>query len=970
MAIDDEPNTDTPIVGDFAKAFLAEAMDPKQLEKLQRMLVNALTEGIKIVFFGISATLSTLAAPIVEGILGGEEAASGAYSKVAAAALSAMFNVHIDQSEMRPFSMGGHEGAARAIGDAVFRGMAEPHLPLEPGDANAKKYIGTMVNIGVEGWLNGFIFELATEVSTLGYVKPEKFAELKDVMIQVLGLSRLSRRVFGPYVNTLIVEPFKWQLNKTYRPQMLGAALLAREVARGRKTREQAFEELARQGWSDDRIEAMLSDSRKKLGASDITFLQAHGGLTDQAASDLYKDLGYDDATAKWLLLIEQLKSDHALEQKIADAAEAAYIVGGIDRAELLASLQTVYPDPHERELVSHLVDLKKAARGKRISKGDIEDCVQRGISSMIDFRHWCELEGYDDDSTSMMELRLSSVIQGKEAAETERKRIAKEKAAAKAIADAEAAKRKADLEARAAHGEPEIGDIKTAVVRGFVPMGRYQDALTERKYSSSDIAFLIDVLQQQRDEYVAAAKKRVDAEAAALVKGLSLGDLERAYVDGIFSRADYERHLSDIGYSSADVAVLSAVAEGKRQAKIDAEARRVAAQKQLADKGLSLDQAQRAVKSEIWTIAQYEQWLSDAGFNAGAASILSALLRDDIERTARAEQKRNEIAAQLKVAGVSLSDLETAVLQGVRPIADYSKFLAKKNYPPEDAQLLVDLLTAKLADQAAAKAKQEEAANATKDRALTWAQVVQAVKLGTVTIDAARHYLTTLKYTAADAQLLIDSLAIEIQQQRAAEAQRAKIAAELLVRHLSLADMERAVYAGEKTVPEYRAFVQSQGYAAGDADLLAQLVADKLKDRQEAERLHAAVAAQLKAKTLTLSQWDDAVGRGERTLGEYVMFVTSLGYSADDAQLLADLLTGKLTDRAKAEELHAAAAAKAAVKVMSLAQWEKAVGDNLRTFEDYAAFLTAQGYEDADVQVLVTLLGNKLGAAAAKAKP
>jgi hypothetical protein len=72
-----------------------------------------------------------------------------------------------------------------------------------------------------------------------------------------------------------------WHVNKLYRPELLSTALAVRQFTRGKWTREQLDEELARQGWSADRVDALIHDGTQRLGDGTIKALRAENALDD-----------------------------------------------------------------------------------------------------------------------------------------------------------------------------------------------------------------------------------------------------------------------------------------------------------------------------------------------------------------------------------------------------------------------------------------------------------------------------------------------------------------------------------------------------------------------------------------------------------------------------------------------------------------------------------------------------------------
>jgi hypothetical protein len=66
-------------------------------------------------------------------------------------------------------------------------------------------------------------------------------------------------------------------MNKLHRPTLLGAGTLAKQIARHPEKKEQWIEDLRREGYSEDRIEALLNEQAKFHSVSDVYRLTRAG---------------------------------------------------------------------------------------------------------------------------------------------------------------------------------------------------------------------------------------------------------------------------------------------------------------------------------------------------------------------------------------------------------------------------------------------------------------------------------------------------------------------------------------------------------------------------------------------------------------------------------------------------------------------------------------------------------------------
>lgn len=893
MADDTTDVPDSPVLQDFAKAIASEFLKKENLEKVAVTLRDSLAELIKILFATGTVVASEAVGPAVEGIVSGERVAEGSYQRMAATVLSGLFNTPIDAGDIGIF--GNAERGAQKIGDAVLRGMGTPHSPIEPSDENAKRFIAMMGNLAVEGWLNGVIFEQLSKIETFELAGSERFAELKDVLISAFGLSRLSRRVFGPYVDTNVVLPFKWFVNKTYRPTLLSPAAAAKQVLRGRKESDRFFEETARAGYDDEDAESILNAARQKLSIDDWLFLERYGDVSTPEVDAALADLGCDDVTRDYVRRLDFEKRKAKSQVDLFDATADAYIDGLVPETSFLFALTQAYDNVDEREGRRQVVEARKVARRKRLSKADIEDAVKRKLLAIQDYRDWLAVEGYDEQSATVLELMLQSEIRGAEAAATEKARIAAERAATAQQKTADAAKRRADLEARQAAAVPPLSDIKTAVLRGIVPIDRYRQSLVDRGYKPDDVTFLMSMLAQDVQTRQQQEAARTHATPASNAPHINLADVERAVLDGILSTAEYDRRLTAAGYSANDRQLMVALLQAKLDDQKSAAAVTSTAADTLTKKGLSLAQAEKAVQLGVWSVEQLRAFLAQSGLDDVAVATIAASVQAQLDQADAAQTTRNSTAQSLSSRGISLDKLEQAVLAGVSTLDDYRRRLLSLQFDADSVETLVALLSTKLAARTQAKALQQDAAARSASKRISLGDVERAVILGNTTPDVYRQYLADLGYDDNDRAILYANLISDLQAARAVDAQRQQLDAAAPDDAAALSVLEQDVIAGDKTITDYRDALAVRGLAPADVDALVARLQTQVDAARAAEQLAATVDADLVArKSLTLAQWHDAVKAELRTIDDYRAFLSTL-YTPADVDVLVSLLQQQL---------------------------------------------------------------------------
>lgn len=890
MATEDDA-IDNPQHTELAAAIVAQLVAPGNLRKAEVTGLNVATEVVKFLVATAIPLGVGFIAPFAEGIAQGENLAAPAMARLNRLAVSDLLGVDIPESTFAGPGAGKRVSSDMAIGDAILKSIAAPGGAIAPSDDPAKKYLSLMVGYSLEGWLEGWMFQAVSQLFSLGQLNLDKFAELDDILAQALGFGRLSSRILRPYTDTLIQQPLEWKVNKTYTPHLLSPAEAARQFFRGRWTREQVNEELGRQGYSADRIEALLNGQRKTISASDVLYLQRDGGMPRATAELMLREMGYDSETITLLFAAEDTRRYRAMLEQTANVAAAAYIDGFLSSAEFQSTLSTIYPQAEERELFLQLVNLKKLASQKRLSKGEVETAVKRNILSMIDYRRYLEREGYDGDSVATLELLLRDEISGEAENARRRAEIERQREEERQRRAEEAERRRLELEAREAARIPPLGDIRRAVVLGVVPIDRYVDQLRALKYPAADIDFLTELLALDRQAQLDKEERAEELASARPNPDLPIAVLERAAVAGVMPVADYGNILRDRGYDDAERAILVGLAQQKLDARLAAEALRAEMAEARGARGLQLAQAERATKRGLWSLGDFRAWLDQSGFDAFAAGVLVELMRGDLADLAEAESRRAAIGAELRARDVSLSDVEDAVLRGLRTLDDYRAVLARFRYTPMDQQLLIDLLTARLDERRAAAALRADVAAATQDQRLSLKQIERAVQLGTVTLDAYRAYLGEAGYRDFDADVLTASLVADVQAARADDAARAIVLAGAGVQAAAVEDVEAAVVAGDENLTAYVALLRSLGVDNATVERLARRLDELVRDRADALALETAVDVVLKPKQLSSSQWAAAVREGLRSLEDYAAFLELEGYGDAEVQILTTLL-------------------------------------------------------------------------------
>lgn len=852
-----------------------------------------LTEGLGTLV-GVAMRLTApIGIGLARGMSSAENVVAPAFADMAAAAVRDLFGTNVDASA---FGGTGNRGGRTAAADALGRGLIEQIkgqvTNLEPSDTAASKYLTVVTQMALEDWFRGWLFEVLSSLTPyIDVGKIENFAKLGDKVSHVLGLDRLTRRVLSPIVDASIVTPLEWQVNRTYRPRLLSASEAARQVVRGRWPREKGVEELARQGFSADRIEAIFNAQRKFFSASDVRLLVSREHWTrDQGITHL-KDQGYEEQAALDALRIEGLRRIEQLEDQQANAIVAAYANGRIDRVAMQSMLAAALTVPSERALYALLGDTRRSLGGRRLSLSQVEAMVKSGVLNMVDYREAARREGYPEGDVTALELQLRWEINKQRDIAQHRADQEQERAREQQERDEAAARRRAEIEARTALARRgPLSKLERAAVRGIIPFERVEEVYAAQ-YDADTVAFLMELLDGDRQQRLAQQERAEAAAFRASQSGLSIADQRDAVMRGFLTLDEFQRGLVERGLSAEDAALLTATTKDRKAEQDEAKRLRDEARAKAGKRAIDLGRVEQLVRRGARTIAQYDAQLVDLGYDEADRAAMVDLLQLRIAEDAAARDARARADEALRNRGLSLDQFERAVVLGAKTLDDYGRFLIDQGFTVDAQLALVALLGAKVDEANAARARREAAALASGRRELSLSAIRRAARLGVISPDVYAARLARDGYTDDDIDIDVELLLQEIADVQAKRQAREVAEAAAATPALSLAQLARAVKRGLASLDDYAARAATLGYGGDDLDLLVGLLADEVTQADEARARREQLAADEPARALTLGQLEEAVRKGLASLDAYIAGALALGYSDEDAELLASLV-------------------------------------------------------------------------------
>jgi len=847
---------------------------------------------------GVAFTLTVpIGTGLAKGIAQAEDLVAPSLAPIAAAAASDMFGVDVPESVFASKrNRGGRTSAADALGRGILEKIKGGATTIEPGSAGAERYLGMVLNMALEGWYQGWFFEFMTSlVPGFDIGQIESFAELDDTLAQALGLGRLSRRVLGPIVNATVVTPLEWQVNKTYRPNLLSESMAVRQFLRGKWNRPQLDEELARQGWSAERIQAYVDQASHAFSPADVRQFVEREYWDRTKGLEHLKVQGYTDQEAEDALRLGGLARIEQLEGQIAAAAIGAYAAGNIDRSTFDGILARGVNNVAERALYTELAEVRAAVSQTDLSHSEVRTAVKKGILTTADYRAWLERNRYMPAAAAALELLLRTEISEDAKLEELRAQQAAERAAEKEAREAErAARKKAIEDERALHRRGAETDLERAVVRGLVRADRLAEVLRE-KYDPDTVSLLLDLVEQDRLAYLEQQRRAEAARQRGARRNIDVGALERAVYTHILTTQEFRARLEQLGFEPADAALLEATVAATLADRDAVRDKRTEAERRAAQKHIDLGRAELLVRRGVYTLNDYDGLLRSLEFadadRAAMLDYLQLLMQDDAIR----EEERRNAEIKLRVKGISLEQFRRAVVLGAMTRSAYEQFLVAQGFTA-DAQiaLMADLDDA-VAEAERARRRRTEAEGRSGRPVLPLSTVARAARLGLIPPATYEARLAADGYDREDIAIERDLLVFEMAELAAAKRRRDELEAERATPDLSLASVASAVKLGVATIEQYRARAISLGYVPADVTMLVSVLQEELQTLADARERRRAIEEELRPRNLSIAQLEQAVKGGLMTVAQFIANVQALGYLEDDAELLATLLVDEL---------------------------------------------------------------------------
>src|SRR5216684_3544298 len=376
--------------------------------------------------------LDLILAAVGELFLAGQGEGSRGFSNLVAALIGDLLGVEGVTGEeiFTGFQTRGRITAMNRVGSGLLDVLTKEmitsgNVSPEQGDAAVRAFLGFVLSFAVRQGNIAFLTSLIPEEWRFA----DGFREYGELMAKNLGLGRLTRLVLKPLVTTLAATPFQWKLNELYRPIQLKLADVVNPFTGAVMEAKDIWADLAREGYTDDKIKALLELHRKKLSEADLSTLFSAGHIDQATLQQRIQRLGYTLEDAQQRAEVDRLDKVKPYFEELRAAAVGAYANGHIQRDELKGIVDGLPLTTEVKTYIMLAADYKRRVPTKHLTVAQLEAAFSEGIIDLTEFTDHLTVQGYSDDDQSV--LLLLTLLKLAKAADAAKAKAARSAAAA-----------------------------------------------------------------------------------------------------------------------------------------------------------------------------------------------------------------------------------------------------------------------------------------------------------------------------------------------------------------------------------------------------------------------------------------------------------------------------------------------------------------------------------------------------------
>jgi SOS response regulatory protein OraA/RecX len=340
---------------------------------------------------------------------------SGFYD-LAAAVLEDLTGVPVDAAALKQSTFGSGRLAGMETFGADLYNLLEDELSpksgdLEEGDAKpAATFLGFLMNFCIrQGNVDAMCEAMPKE---LGFLSG--FRGYGENMAKNLGLGRLARRALQPLVQILVSDPLTFKLQEDFRPKRIGATPAIKKFFRTPEFETQMRKELAQEGYSDERIDDLITDLRPELSEKQlIDYLFRFGDQTTTIGGGT--TLTIRQRLAQRGFSAEDVEKQIQLQRPTLKESEIALLFthGIMDHETAIVQLNKLGYDDDTAQLALQAHSFSHT-QTRRLGLGELKKAFHNNVIDLLELKAHLTSQGYSDADIQIITLDLLQPTVGK----------------------------------------------------------------------------------------------------------------------------------------------------------------------------------------------------------------------------------------------------------------------------------------------------------------------------------------------------------------------------------------------------------------------------------------------------------------------------------------------------------------------------------------------------------------------------
>jgi hypothetical protein len=373
-------------------------------------------DGAGLVASIMTGLVDVVVAQMTKVLTAAQGERNSSFYDLAAAVVEDLLGVKVDAEALKQSYFGsGRLAGMQTLGADLYTVLEDELKPtsgdLEAGDsAPAEKFLGFLMNFAIRQGNVETILSLIPEEYRYG----DGIRAYGELMAKNLGLGRLARRALQPLIQILVSDPLMYKLQEDYRPKRIGATPAIKKFFRTPDFEPQMRKELAQEGYTDARIDDLITDLRPELSERQlIDYLFRFGDVTTTVGSGT--SLSIRQRLAQRGFSPEDVEKQIQLQRPTLKESEIALLFNGgiMDQETALIYLNKLGYDDDTAKLAlrSHSLQHQHA---RRLGLAELKKAFHDNVIDLLELKAHLTTDGYSDDDIQIITLDLLQPTHGK----------------------------------------------------------------------------------------------------------------------------------------------------------------------------------------------------------------------------------------------------------------------------------------------------------------------------------------------------------------------------------------------------------------------------------------------------------------------------------------------------------------------------------------------------------------------------